>query len=438
MVYEYVALPNSYVLSNEDKSWMDKHRNDEPSKFVRGILKRRFDDYKQHFRNMGSLAVGCREIVKANPWAFGRFRGAMPKDAQAFLSLNDHTTHDTIRKFRDLSRGYSDDDVLATQKEIHKDKLRFFSLVRQMKRKNKRRLRKMEQMRRQDACDSLRRNEKQLYEIEKSLPCIFDDVENAARRKLAHLSFARRHPGVFGTWLSPDDYFSIGATVRSCDPDRILFPLRFLVHYPARLVESLRYRWESGLNREELLLSFDVGEHADRTIFDGIRTDLEKPNNRLQSNRLSEINELESIYSQGCFTSSVLLAITVTEGIIWDFAEYLNREGKKIFKKTGKVKPKYHPYQWDHNTGKYKSLIHGVPQADMRRGSELRSARALLKETRVGNYICEELYSYLIDEFYDDRNNFAHGFFRGRNMKAEAIASVLCLCMCVRQISQHL
>lgn len=89
MVIEYVALPNTYMLTHQDEKWILTHRDDEPFKFARGLLKRRFENYTERFSTLDSVAAGCKELVKMNPWAFDGNRYLIPKVAQEFLSSVD-------------------------------------------------------------------------------------------------------------------------------------------------------------------------------------------------------------------------------------------------------------------------------------------------------------------------------------------------------------
>ena len=150
--------------------------------------------------------------------------------------------------------------------------------------------------------------------------------------------------------------------------------------------------------------------------------------------RSEPIQEIEKCYRQKCFLAVALVGITQAEGVIWDFASYLNGRNIRVFRRSGKDGRIYHPYPWDRTLSRYRRLNH--PRWDS--SVKLTSARAVLEQTRVGNIISPELYSYFVDEFYDDRNNLAHGRIGARNIEADAIAAILAFHACLHEVARYL
>jgi hypothetical protein len=127
----------------------------------------------------------------------------------------------------------------------------------------------------------------------------------------------------------------------------------------------------------------------------------------------------------------------MVEGILWDFAAYLNRRNICIYKTVpGGKKPRHLPYPWDTKTKQYsqKRLATGRPDYDHNPKHKLMSARHMLDKTRLGEYFHKELFDYLIGDFYDERNDLAHGLpCASRETAARA---VLCLGAVLTTISR--
>jgi hypothetical protein len=97
-----------------------------------------------------------------------------------------------------------------------------------------------------------------------------------------------------------------------------------------------------------------------------------------------------------------------------------------------------YPYKWDQTSKKYRyKYDHGKRHIEYDE-RQLQSARALLSRTRLINYFQPQVYSYLIDEFYDDRCFLVHGDISGRNFKADALGAMWCLYAVMDQIRKRL
>lgn len=199
------------------------------------------------------------------------------------------------------------------------------------------------------------------------------------------------------------------------NPQEIDFPFRFFYSsVTADIYSKIRDMWYQNKTKNEILdyLSKFTSKkkyfHNLTTLYQG----LAKAN--ISDTRESYFKELSIVYRKKCYLATSLLAITQTEGIIWDFSEYLNRKDFKIFEKQN---GHYYPYTLDNRSRKY----------NLDKKYYITSIRQILLKTRMGEIIPFDLYSYLISEYYDDRIYIAHGNIAGRNLKSDAIAALLVL-----------
>src|SRR5437879_13155559 len=79
---------NTFQLAHEDRIWMGKNQNASPTRFVHGILRRRFDDAPRRFKDKEFLATAAREIAKSYSQAFKN----NPIDQAAYEGLLDIDT----------------------------------------------------------------------------------------------------------------------------------------------------------------------------------------------------------------------------------------------------------------------------------------------------------------------------------------------------------
>jgi hypothetical protein len=266
-------------------------------------------------------------------------------------------------------------------------------------------------------------NVEKLKEIYSDFCIRFNNLNNLAFEKCSLEAF-RRRMGDTGFFISFDyeilmNYYYIDFY----DPDLVDFPLRFLVHLPLNFYKDLQNKWKETKNKDEIIKIIDCF-YLKSDLFEIIKSRCKDLENIISSFRLDVIKELKICFEKEYYTSATLLSVTQTEGILWDFAKYLNRKNIRIFKiKGSKIKQRYYPYEWDYDNKKYKNLkASGYPEYSKR---EILSARMLLEKTRLGEYFYSQVYNYLIDEFYDERCDLAHGnLLSDRNT---ALKAILCL-----------
>jgi hypothetical protein len=408
---------------------MEQNQDASPVRLLHGILRRRYDDASSRFKDKEFLAIAAREIAKSYS---GTFRDN-PIDRETYKKLlNIHTsrTFELIKEFRDFCRGFADSDTDDVIVKLDPDKKRYVSLVDGLLAKNAKKIRVLVMKRRMITVKLLQENQRELEGIKRWILEVFDDPIQAAKQKLRWI-VARRRYSRFDSISPADDFLRLAVRFHRQNPDVVTNPLRFLAHIPAREYDLLEQKWLKGATRDELILSFDDDAGDDKTFFDQLRGVTAKIEPALRVTLEPQINELEKVWASKCYTAATLLAIAQVEGILWDYAKYLNRRGILIFKTVRSDKPRYYPYERDHDRKRYKI------------GSEtkkrpLRTARDLLQATRLGNILWKGLYSYLIDEFYDDRNQLMHGRFYQRNLRADAIGAMLCYSACLFEVGAKL
>jgi hypothetical protein len=418
---------NTYELSLGDICWMESHKDDNPFRFVRGILKRRFEDYSLQFLSHQTIAHACLKIVESNSWCFKE--SVLNKTfLSKFYSSENVNVKQVVESFRDLFRGYTNSDVILAQKWLDKDKQRILRILSRIKEKNERQILVYGQKQKYNTKERLIRNRDDLNRIDSVVHRIYSNSFRVAQNKLYYLAYRRRLSSDYRFLYPPNDYLELERKILSHDPKKLIFPLRFLKNIPARMYAILEMNWQKGLSREELIISFDDPNSTDNSFFENLDKKASNLFGCLKIDRTLQLQELKDTYSKKLYTASALLAVTLIEGILWDFASYLNHKRIKIFLKK---KGKHYPYAWDYTNRKYKIIKDNIPIADKK---QLTSARMLLKITRLGSIMPEYLYDYLVDEYYDDRNDLAHGYYREKDMQVEAIAAILCFDMCVHTI----
>ena len=90
---------------------------------------------------------------------------------------------------------------------------------------------------------------------------------------------------------------------------------------------------------------------------------------------------------------------------------------------------------WNKNDEKYKTIKStGCPSYDM---DILTSARQLLELTRLRDILPYPILSYIIDDFYDERNSMMHGNIKFITKKETASYSLLLLYSFLHSIKDY-
>jgi hypothetical protein len=424
---------NSFRLSLGDLQWVGRNHHLPAVTFARGLLARRFSDARNRFRSRHELAAAAIEIVKTNSDPFSRHE-LDAKERESFLEKRWDDPRDTLSEFRDLWRGYREAELQGTdpavtcyerevERLLHAMQAKTDALLAQSNAtEGKRRL--------------LQKNKARLASLATQVATAFRDTGEVRRSKLWFQTQLRRERDMLRFLrVQDDDYLLYKSRIKQCDPDDITFPLRHLGWLSVRAFNRLRQEWANNISRDRILAQLASEIHG--PVFDQLLQVYCSFKDVLPVDRSSFLEELARAWEAECMLGVALIGITQTEGLIWDFAAYLRSKRARIYRV---VYRRHYPYLWNFESGTFKhrrASGHGLDEWTRigKSARALTSARQLLERTKLGSIIDEAVFSYLVDEFYDDRNKLAHGDVAGRNLQADAVGAILALRTCLEQLS---
>jgi hypothetical protein len=405
---------NTYTLTMGDDAWIYNHLDLPPIEFIRGLLRQRFTGSTRRFRSLRSLAGAALAFIKENEAQFSQ--------------------HDIDLL---LWRGYASANVLKAKAALQDDRVRWLRSVNRAIAKNNLLAKRAVKKGKGNRVREIIANGKELEQVKQLIiEAKAENQDRLAQQKMLFAVMYRRKLSLRMIYSSPNDYLGIETILEEKNPTVVSFPLRFLSSFMvAGEYLRLREKWVSGLPREEVFLDLEKGDSSEGS---GMQEALLGLNRtilpHLCMDRSAQIQEIEECYRRKCFLAVALVGITQAEGVIWDFASYLNGRNIRVFKRSGTDGRVLHPYPWDRTLSRYKRS--NRPRWDP--SARLVSARGVLEQTKVGSIISPELYSYFVDEFYDDRNTLTHGRISARNLKADAIAAILVFYVCLHEVARYL
>lgn len=427
---------NSYELSMADADWIYANLDLSARNFILGLLERKFNKTKKRFGTDAKLALACREIVSKAKYEFEKH----PLDKRlwvAFRKGHRARPKKILLSYRQLWRGYSEDEIKPISRTIWRDKTTFQNALDKALRRNSVLLRRANKAGYRARIKAYDENEVKLQEIKKIIENAFtQDPELLARRKLIHRTHYRRGH-TLGIITTPDDYLRILFFIQRHNPDLIEFPLRFMGYLPCTTYDALGRKWLKGCTRDEMMLALiGIEGNSIPDICNRLFAADEILAEQLGCRRSVAFKEIADTYEAGHYIAATLLATTQTEGVLWDFARYLNRRNIRVFKQ-GHLPSIRWSYPWDRKKNKY-TKVNPKTKRPMYKKDRLISSGGLLEKTRIGSFISPELISYLVDDFIQDRNPLAHGTLEDRDYKPSAIAAINCLMACLYEIAKYL
>jgi hypothetical protein len=427
---------NTYTLTMGDNHWIYEHLDLSPVDFIRGLLRLRFTAAARRFRSLGSLADAAFAFIRENDYEFSQ-HDIDRLARERFLARRDRTSRKMLEEFLLLWRGYTNEDILRAKAALPEDRVRWLESVEGAIAKNSLLLKRAVDKGRGNRVREIKANGKELEQLKRRIVEAEDEDQNRlACQKAMFEVLYRRNAVVRMIYASPRDYLGIESFLEEKDPMVVSFPLRFMAQFMiAGEYLKLRKEWTHGSPREEVLLDLEDGDSSEGSGMEDALLELnQKILLHLHVDRSIPIREIEVCYRQKCFLAAALVGITQAEGVIWDFASYLNGHNIRVFKRSGPAGRILHPYPWDRFQCRYKRSSYPRWDPSVR----LISARNVLENTRVGSIISPELYSYFNDEFYDDRNTLTHGRIYARNLKLDAIAAILAFYACLHEVDRYL
>jgi len=432
-----LAIPqkNSYKLSSYNVGWIYDNLDLPPRDFIFELLKNKFDNPKRRFNKDEKLALACQEIVKLHKYEFHH----NPIDKNLWIKFRQgqrDRPDKVLLAYRQLWRGYSEEEVINIEKNISKDKKIFQNVLVKALRRNSVLMRSARKDRNLPRVEAYKKNEENLHAIEKKISDAFaQNPEVLSRCKLVHRTLYRRRRGL-GVLTTPDDYLHVLLNIQRHDPNLIEFALRFMGYLPAITYDLLSLLWLRKYSRDELMLgSVAIEGNSIPDVCKRLLAGDEILAEQLCCRRSIPFKEIAASYECGHYIAATSLATTQTEGILWDFARYLNRRNIRIFKK-GRPSGVCRPYLWNKDKNAY---VDTNPKTKRPICSKKRiyGARALLDKTRLGSFIHPRLISYLVDDFTQDRNPLMHGVVKDRDYKPDAIAAINCIMACYYEILEY-
>ncbi|MFC1716976.1 hypothetical protein ACFL6S_25130 [Candidatus Poribacteria bacterium] len=438
-----IPMRDTYVLSSGDLSWLYANMAENSLYLIKGLLKRRLPavDLRKYSRRM--LSEAAIDLVRENDCIFSTsIHGTDYYGESLGIPCGDYER--TISGFRAVVRGFTDSDVKAELKHIPQDRKNYLEVIDEDIRINESLRRKAQRRGSNYKVQRYSENTKMLKLLGKEVITIYKDVSGCARfRCLFKVQKNRRKArrensmsktipvelgssdGIFSLLLkigSPSsgipaskkirlDYLSLNCYLQECNALYVTFPLRFMGWLPAGSYQRLLNEWEVEQDRDGIVRQLEP-VIQEREFFERMITAFDDNVPKVCANRRPILEEIYMQYQDGRFPSCILLAITQLEGMLWDLGAYLNKKRKFVYKTDkSRGKTKYHPYEWDSAHKRYKKRKStGYPAHNSH--TSLPSARQLIERTRLREFLPDPVVSYMIDDFYDDRNELAHGRLR--------------------------
>jgi hypothetical protein len=430
---------DTFELSYGDIRYLDSSIHKDPKSFIEGLICQRFTNPKERFQTDHNLAQACFSFARYSKKIFSHH----PKDRyllKKLLSTSIKDPNAVFSAFQHLWIGYSEKDIDSTIPTLSQDRNNYLTSVSDASKRNRRILRRNTTKRNPALLRSCRIVSRKLTEIRRDIISAYKKPRFVAKIKLRHEVLCRRDRNIPLRDPEPNDYLGIYARLRICDPNVLDFPIRHMTGFiAAGVYEQLLDKWLLEKDRDSLVLELYEGIQRQKTGILQRLIDLDSNiSNLLGGDRSVVLKEISTCFDHGCYLAVALLSTTQTEGLLWQFAEFLNHHEMPIFYKSRHRPPKRFAYLWDFDKECYTDYPAAISLQCPAKRENLYSAKYLLNKTRLGTIIPFELYSYLADEFYISRTDLAHGDFSNRNFLVDAASSILCLWCAMEFINEYL
>lgn len=267
------------------------------------------------------------------------------------------------------------------------------------------------------AVTGLHKNDRKLYD--RNITTLNKLVRRVTRRsddqiatgELAESAARRQSAGSTNSMLfaplTNDDWIIDG-----CDAARVSFPFRFLIHAPLRAYHGLLKEWKSTADAavvtEQIADQVFSAEYADtlRRLFKATLMAAEPEAADIEK----VIEELRDALTNRRLQTVTLLGVTQAEGMIWRYADILNKSGTPIFRSL----PRQPPNQGDKKYAVMWDRLNAFPEYDATTGEkvdsqELTSVYGLLSKTQMEQVFRPTAVDFVIADYTNDRNGLAHG-----------------------------
>jgi len=368
-----------------------------------------------------------------------QFDLAAPKDAAdqqllaALNAANPAQPEAAATALRDLVRGYTDARVPLEEAAVKKSIAERSKQVAAYRVESEKRRAAADKKAQNALRDQYRENRDALDQIAADLAGV--DATAVAHENLRRDAGMRRYKPLFAADLISADTF-LDLRISGLDPDLVDFPLRHLMSISLKAHHELVDRWKQDRDKAKLILPLE-GEIRHADFFDSIDRMAAMQCFGFDQARLDVFKELREVVMQGRMQSAALIAVTQTEGLLWAYAHHLQITGTPVYKLFPTAKKTKHAiYQWNPKTQTYRTKYkNGRPKHKTRTdGTPIfaTSGRDLVTESVLQQATSAEIYTYLLDQFFDERNDLAHG-----NLVVDKLL-VLQALLCLHSMLQHL
>lgn len=334
----------------------------------------------------------------------------------------------------DLNRGYRDADIRQKSAELDLERRKQLEIASRLISRTRSLIAMKTTGHRPHRAKILNQNLMQLLSLRDELKLV--DPKREAKRHLLERRW-NRLTGGYAFELMTAEWDAARRSVRLhwLNPEKLDFPLRFLVHQPSGLYHKLEDEWRAGATKNELLKNLAVYA-LDSKVAESIVSDARGTVIAREPWRIAALEELREAITAGRMLAAGLIAVTQCEGIVWFYAKHLSNTGIHVVKplRTNSGKMKYGLYDWDQTKNDYTTKAkNGRPRLKVGKGGKpvlLTSGREVVQLTRFQQILPIELWDYLLSGFFDDRNDLTHG---NRPMSDEDVAAAL---LCLNELIQ--
>ncbi|MCK5117413.1 MAG: hypothetical protein KAR44_12505 [Candidatus Aegiribacteria sp.] len=440
-------LNDTYVLSVADVDWIYQNVNLAEPDIIKGLAGRRFKKPSKILSSNSHTIRFAQECTRSCEHEFND----SPIDQQQYVRLLSYNPdvsdiEEVLGVFGQLWRGFSIENVKHVTNKLDQDRKDYEQAISGGLKGNgykRARLTRLKGWKKytgpkwvlEKRLLLLRRDRDRILELREELREYFKHpIEDIAFNKLLFRTRRRRHP-ILSFFSEEDDYLRIIHRLDYYHTKHHSFPLRYMRDMPIGIYYALVDKWEAGASRDDIIMAYVqyCDKHPTRTldVVDTILTDYSIVLPYLAEDRSNAMDEIKKCDEAHTPLALVLLGVTLLEGLLWDFANLLNKRHYRIFKPTGRKWPRGHAYAWDESTGKVR-LKNGKGVVDKR--ASLKTGRDLVGRSRLGFFLQSALSMYIISDFFDDRNRYAHADTKDRDVNADATSVLCCLMYLVKKI----
>jgi len=426
---------NSYELSLNDLSWLElniRHKN--AQEVIVYLTNKWFDEDKRPKDKIG-IANAAVEYIRKNFFSLYADNLADRNLFEDYLKLSPNLEPDkSLRLFAELWRGFTCEELKRELGTVKEKRQYLRSKIQSIGNKINRRIKIIKLYGGKDTHKIYKyeKIQRRLDELRSKIKPIISDDRRFAQAQLIFNANKRRDKSISKRSIN----YWMQSELERLDPVYVDFPLNHLDKLPANFIFPLLNLWKNTKNRK-IILDKARNDIDWTDFFQSLNNCYAKYLLKISGEHEKSIAELQNLWGNGNHIAMAILAIVVTEGIAWNFAQYLNRKNIRIFKKH---KGKKYPYLWDKKDRKYKSInpITKRPEApNTKEVKPLDSLRNLLEITRLGEFLDKDVFNFLVADFYDVRNHLMHGNFHGIEFSIEATAALLALYSFLVDISRY-